>query len=511
MNFPLPSLGMAPYVVSIRALALLLPRRERTEWVKEWTSELWYVYQSSIQASCREWLDCPSDLWRGHQAVAAFCLGAFHDAQSLKQNHSPARSSVPRARSATHCLSALALMGTLSAVGTFFIPGIRTALESSPYKDTGSLVMVAKARQSVTGQPSISIEEYRSWITRSQHLFSEIAIYKPMSQSIHLDSNHVPTLSVAFTSPNLFSALGISIPPASQETGSIPSLLLAESTWRNTFGSDPQIFGKVVKVGVRQARVTGVIKDEIWRLPNKIDVWFIENDRNLSALRADSHAFVVARLYRRGFAEALGDRWSMSVPNSKIDPDTHTLEPEDYDCVNLQSILGGPFDIFLFAVFLAILSLPATTSLPLGDYPSNNQDLPWILTVRRWGFLFGKITLALPIIFFLPLDLAYLLRTVSWVQPQFVQLAASFCICLFALRWSLRDQRARCPVCLCKLSHPARVGEASRNFLAWNGTELICADGHGLLHVPELPTCWFDTQRWLYLDASWSSLFVKSI
>jgi hypothetical protein len=65
-------------------------------------------------------------------------------------------------------------------------------------------------------------------------------------------------------------------------------------------------------------------------------------------------------------------------------------------------------------------------------------------------------------------------------------------------------------VCLCKLSHPARVGEASRNFLAWHGTELMCADGHGLLHVPELPTCWFATQRWMYLDASWSALFAKS-
>jgi len=46
---------------------------------------------------------------------------------------------------------------------------------------------------------------------------------------------------------------------------------------------------------------------------------------------------------------------------------------------------------------------------------------------------------------------------------------------------------------------------ASRNFLAWNGTELICANGHGLLHLPALPTCWFPTQRWIHLDASSSS------
>ena len=47
--------------------------------------------------------------------------------------------------------------------------------------------------------------------------------------------------------------------------------------------------------------------------------------------------------------------------------------------------------------------------------------------------------------------------------------------------------------------------------LAWHGTELICAGGHGLLHVPELPTSWFATQRWLYLDTSWNSLFLRAV
>jgi hypothetical protein len=57
------------------------------------------------------------------------------------------------------------------------------------------------------------------------------------------------------------------------------------------------------------------------------------------------------------------------------------------------------------------------------------------------------------------------------------------------------------------LANPARVGQFSRNFLAWNGTELVCLSGHGLLHVPDIPTSWFSSQRWLYLDPSWSALF----
>jgi hypothetical protein len=59
-------------------------------------------------------------------------------------------------------------------------------------------------------------------------------------------------------------------------------------------------------------------------------------------------------------------------------------------------------------------------------------------------------------------------------------------------------------------AHPARVGEPSRNFLGWNGLELICIAGHGLLHVPEIQTSWFSTQRWLYLDPSWDVLFVEA-
>jgi hypothetical protein len=87
------------------------------------------------------------------------------------------------------------------------------------------------------------------------------------------------------------------------------------------------------------------------------------------------------------------------------------------------------------------------------------------------------------------------------------KLLIALLICLFGARWALLDLRLRCPVCLKRVAHPAQVGLASRTFLAWNGTELMCTGGHTLLHVPSLPTSWFGAQRWLYLDASWEFLF----
>jgi hypothetical protein len=124
--------------------------------------------------------------------------------------------------------------------------------------------------------------------------------------------------------------------------------------------------------------------------------------------------------------------------------------------------------------------------------------------------LTAKIALFLPIVYFVSLDLAYGCTTLSREQAVYIQLVATFAMCLFGLRWVLKDQRQRCPVCMRRVTHPAQVGQASRTFLDWNGTEMMCMGGHTLLHVPSLPTSWFGAQRWLYLDTSWGFLFAGS-
>jgi hypothetical protein len=125
-------------------------------------------------------------------------------------------------------------------------------------------------------------------------------------------------------------------------------------------------------------------------------------------------------------------------------------------------------------------------------------------------FLGIKFSLLLPTIYFVSLDVAYAVPFAP-SRTQYIQIVTSFLVALFSFRWALKDQRRRCPVCLATLTNPVRVGEPSRSFLAWNGTELICSGGHGLLHVPELPTSWFATQRWLYLDSSWSGIFLGNV
>jgi len=210
---------------------------------------------------------------------------------------------------------------------------------------------------------------------------------------------------------------------------------------------------------------------------------------------------VIAHLTPAGSAEI----WASRVHITARGPDQ---SEEDLMGVCVEDWHPTPQGLYLFALFLAVLSLPAITAVSLGESSPSLQQTSWLGRLRRWSFLVFKIALLLPIVYFLSLDLAYGCTTLGREQAGLVQLFSTFSMCLFGMRWVLKDQRQRCPVCLRRVVHPAQVGQASRTFLAWNGTEMMCMGGHTLLHVPSLPTSWFGTQRWLYLDPSWAFLFV---
>ena len=122
-------------------------------------------------------------------------------------------------------------------------------------------------------------------------------------------------------------------------------------------------------------------------------------------------------------------------------------------------------------------------------------------------FLGAKITLLLPILYCGPLLIAHAAVAGSCDSRHEVQTLITVCACLLAAFWIIDDQRQRCPLCLRMLTNPARVGERSRSLLSFSGMEYVCSKGHGLLHIPDYPTSWFASQRWLSLDSSWGILF----
>ena len=481
----------------LRLAALLIPRRQRAEWLKEWQAELWHVRQL-----------CGTEHgihWQAEQEAAAFCCGAFQDAFCLSQY---LRIEVPRQylASATHCVLLLASL-VAATYGLFmFLPGVRAVVQPSPYRDAQDLMLITRAGFAGTSSPTIRIDQFRAWQARKQHLFSAFAFYRPVVKAVAVTSHPPVELSIAQSSQNLFELLGLPVRRQWSEHDSdnkLPKLIVTEEAAQRYFGGDQQVLGQIIQVGLRKVEVIGVIPARLWSLPGKVDAWLLEPDKDAAAIPPNARGFLVGHLEPSLGHHQFSDHWNMSVSAGQGDTDYLT-------CNSLLHRGGEPFGVFLFAVILAFLALPATTSLPLGEYSISTHKLSWSKKLLRWVFLATKIAMILPIVYFGSIDLAHLSVSISPESSEWIQLVSSFSVCLFALRWSLRDQRKRCPICLGKLTNPARVGQPSRTFLAWNGTELICVGGHGLLHVPELPTSWFSTQRWLYLDPSWDVLFPEA-
>jgi hypothetical protein len=503
MKSPLEAGVWAFNVGILRSASLFVPAGQRTEWCSEWRGELWQVRsQSSSDFS-----------WTQEREITRFCMGAFNDAFCLRRidrHVSPSQTARTRSlplrifsvESAWQCLLFLVFLLGLSFALSRMLPGVRAerSLIKAPFRS--GLVLIENVENEDSPR-TISSGQYQLWKQSKQEFFDGFAFYRVTKELVNLGPSNT-RWGVASTSSNFFSLMGLPIRFRQTDASvgnDLPSVILSEDIWKREFGADPHVAGGVVRVGLRNATIAGVAPAEPWHLPGKVDAWLVEPD---SQSVVKGSGYVIAHLSSSG-------RLRMSEQRVPITSYAPHRSPDDLLGIKLNSNTPGPRGAFLFAVLLAFLALPAVTSISFGENSVSLQKISWWRKLWRSGFLFAKVGLLLPLVHFSALDFGYGIFWFNENQALYIQLVVTFFGCLFGLSWVLSDQRRRCPVCLRRVAHPARVGQFSRTFLAWSGTELMCMGGHTLLHVPSLPTSWFGEQRWMFLDQSWEFLFAGPV
>ncbi len=165
----------------------------------------------------------------------------------------------------------------------------------------------------------------------------------------------------------------------------------------------------------------------------------------------------------------------------------------------------------ILQILIAICALPAVTSLERTRVSQGER----MKAPGFWAFLLLKASAVITACHYLGLCATHLAESLSilggspaiyrairdGLTPlQFLTTVAS---CLYGLRWTLVDQRRRCPVCLEVLGSRSSRGPQARMFLTWSRSEEICPSGHGLMVVPEFATSWFSAQTWHQLEDLW--------
>ncbi len=480
----------------LRGASLLVPVSHRGEWLREWRAELWHLRnQSARSAFCS---------WREEFASTRFCSGAFQDALFFRREFGSGwKPFAPLAESPSKCLLFLCALLAACYLFTVILPGVRAERSLAWSHAYADAVLIRNARANNNATPTISFQQFRQWDRDKGKYFEGFAFYRVAQPPIALAGSAQKRWHIAFASSNLFDLLSIPVRFEAQGRSAdrhLYSIVLSDEFWRRDFGGDVGIAGSILRIGNRDFRIAGVAPRGAWRFPEKVDAWVLEPD---SAIEPEALGFVVAQLSSKGRSE-------MWAPRQLIKTYGPHNSEEDYLGVLLDEQAPPPWAVFLFGVLLALLALPATACVSMSEFSRLSHKPSWSRRFLRWGFMGGKVALLVLIDYFVSLDMSYTYTSVFSPYSVYLHLATSFSICLLGLSWACRDQRQRCPVCLRRVTHATRVGVASQTFLGWSGTELICAGGHTLLHIPALPTSWFSTQRWLYLDGSWEFLFTGS-
>jgi hypothetical protein len=497
MKFPSEIAFSVLQRTALHTAALLVPSNKRQEWCCEWLSELWHVRRSLARIDETFSLESQGQITR-------FCLGAFCDALCVRRQ--PIQSTGGRTHmhgSAAQTLLWLSVTLLICLFIASFLPGVRAENEAAQFQISPSVLLIAEATDD-SANPSISAGLYLNWKSTHQRYFQDLAFYHVTRETAQSGSERL-SWNVARSSTNLFALLGLPLMHASGDDSDLPSVILSHEAWVRYFAGNPNVAGRILRIGRANMRIAGIAPAGAWRLPGSPDVWLLEPDAQIaSEVPARTPGYLFAQLSPGGQDASVRSGMGISARN---------LEDLliDLSGTSLTVPVEGPWNLFAFALFLALLALPAVSSVSLGETHLTPHRVSFREMLRRFLFLTAEFGLMAGIGLFASFDIAYCYTSSYSGAGECFQLIACFAICLTGFRWTLADQRKRCPVCLRRVTNPASVGLASRTFLGWNGTEMICMGGHTLLHVPAQPTSWFGDQRWIYLDSSWQFLFADTV
>jgi hypothetical protein len=441
--------------------SLFVPASKRREWSEEWRTELWYVLRECFPKTRVD----PKSV----KLATAFCLGAYQDAVWLRRRAWRKQQPLARVRGSAYvCL--LLLIGTL-----FFTWGI--AHISTRVAAGISSIQVYPWRMSDTGAspcdcPFDLVVGQRS-LHSTQLFFDGFSHYRITQDTVWAEDVPRTKWTVAHARSDFFDVLHLPVRKMDGFIGlpdRLTQAVLSQDTWKRDFGGKPNLAGARLHVGSFDAVIAGVAFAGTTGLPGRANVWLLGSDPEGGNMHS---GFVVGHLSPAGYFD--DGRWGLSV--------------------------GG--------ILLAFLVSPFLSRPSIGEYGNGSQKPSLASRSRFWAFLFAKITMLTAIVYYASLDLGCLLAQPFSPSSAYVQVTSSVALCLLGLGWAFRDQQHRCPVCVRQMAHPVEVGQPSRTFLDWNGTELVCERGHTLLHIPEAPTSWFSSQRWVCLDSSWQFLFAR--
>ena len=482
--------------VLIHLAARIVPAADRGQWTQEWLGQLWSEVYFLRDAGAWNWREA----WR----LLHDCAAAFLDAgQRLAEHHDlPARVQ-GFFRSPWTCLAFWTAAILVVSVLSSNLPAMRALFNISAQRGSSRLLFIWLHPVIGADDKGLPSDLAPAW-ARSSHFLKGAAGFTAVHEPVQAPGVASSKVLVIHSEPALMRVLG-----ASPVLGWTPpdkgkGVLLTYRVWTSLFRGDPNIIGRPLRIGGESYHVTGVLGRDFHFLTRQPALYILE------PYWPNTPMMAVARSLPNVTLEAL-DRELTHIAEVSC----YYYFPGQLRYQYLDEARWIPVRTFAAAACFCGLLAFAVSGFRIRRLRAALAHPNRAALIRRSAFYAAKTTLALSFVFLAGLegrrsDSAILFGSQDPANgPLLLWLYVVGCMAV--LFWSIADQRARCRECLRLLCFPVRIGCPGCLLLDWSGTELLCSQGHGLLHVPELAPSWEDeSERWITLDESWKDLFEPS-
>jgi hypothetical protein len=483
----------------------IVPRPKRSEWRSRRRKVLWHWCAFLVE---RGGVSLQSKL-----EISANCWAAFPEALWIRFDRERTLSRLERLlRSPGFALAVAAFLLVLVIVGSGFLPITRSLLGAPPYWHPEELANVSSTWLFAPGRAGVPSNWAELW-AQAQSIQS-VAQYSWTEAVASVGAGPSHPALLGQVSPNFFQVLGVGTAAGrtfqpSDDTSCLNCVLLSYPLAKRIFGNPFSAVGRSVFINGASMTVVGVLPARFWFLSHAETVWSVmprENPPILVKIGAITQQLTPSRIPK------IVGMMVRTKPGSSINGVTAELRTlaqgtsprrlAQLELLPIRSKIRQTVYPFVALVVAALLLAAVLASFRLrGRIPATQ---PW----RWWCFFYGRVVLLLAVAALGTIEgTALLLRFMpgdpfAWLVSTWVCLI----LVIAAVLWCTGDQSYRCRVCLFRLAHPLTVGNPQRVLLDRGATELVCSEGHGLLHI-SAPTSWDETEQWNRFDSSWKTLF----
>jgi putative ABC transport system permease protein len=148
-------------------------------------------------------------------------------------------------------------------------------LRPLPYPASGRLVSIHEFSRHQDSL-SVSFPDFEDW-SQQQDVFERMALYRRSSAAL-TGSGEAEEITSAVVTSNYFALLGFSpllgrsFTMADDAPGGTATVILSDTLWRNHFGSDPHVLGRVLVLDGQPSTVIGVMPD-VPSIPRGVELW----------------------------------------------------------------------------------------------------------------------------------------------------------------------------------------------------------------------------------------------